>query len=264
MTSKPLKTLPETDVPTYPIGSVDNALRLLLLFSEHRSVRIADAARTLGVARSTAHRMMQMLQYHGFVEQNPETRAYGAGPELMRMSLAVVKQLDVRTVALPVMEQIRAKLDETVHLTELRGTEVFFLESLESTRSLRVGSRAGFVMPAHCTASGKVLLSALSEETLRTLYPSTQLPKVTENSVTSRGELEAELAVTRERGYAVNFGQSESDVHSVAVPVRDVLGRTKISIAIAAPPPRLTEEDVPLIAEVLQAGAREIGETLPI
>lgn len=261
---KTLKEGPEGEVPNYPIGSVDNALRLLILFSEQRSVRIADAARTLGVARSTAHRMVQMLSYHGFVKQDPETRAYMAGPELMRMALAVVKQIDVRTAALPVMERIRSELNETVHLTELRGTEIFFLESIESTKSLRVGKRTGLLMPAQCTAAGKTLLSALSQDEFRALYPSSRLPKALQAGVTSRSELETELAEVRERGYAVNFGQSESDVHAVAVPVRDALGRTRVSLAIAAPPDRLAEDDAPLIAETLQGGACEIGEALPI
>lgn len=259
-----LSELSEGEAPNYPIGSVDNALRLLLLFSEQRSVRIADASKVLGVARSTAHRMVQMLQYRGFVVQNSETRAYVAGPELVRMALSVVQQIDVRAVALPVMERVRAELNETVHLTELRGAEIFFLESIESTKSVRVGQRTGISMPAHCTASGRVLLAALSSEDLRALYPSSRLPKITERTIATRRELEAELAVTLERGYAVNFGQSEIDVHSVAVPVHDVLGRTRVSLAIAAPPSRLTEEHVPLMVEVLQSGARDIGASLPV
>lgn len=261
---EPPTELSEGEAPNYPIGSVDNALRLLLLFSEQRSVRIADASRVLDVARSTAHRMVQMLQYRGFVVQNPETRAYVAGPELIRMALAVVQQIDVRTVALPVMERVRAELNETVHLGELRGTEIFFLESLESTKSVRVGQRTGVSMPAHCTASGRALLAALSQEQLHALYPSTRLPKVTETTISSRRELEAELAATGNRGYAINFGQSEPDVHSVAVPVLDVLGRARVSLAVAAPPSRLTEENAAMMADVLKAGARDIGASLPV
>ena len=68
--------------PMYPIESVDNALQLLLLFREQSSLRVADASRTLGVAPSTAHRLISMLQYHGFVTQDPRTKAYRAGAAL--------------------------------------------------------------------------------------------------------------------------------------------------------------------------------------
>ena len=68
--------------PAYPISSVDSALRLLLLVGEQGMLRVADASRALGVGRSTAHRLLSMLQYHGFVQQDPVSRAYLAGPSL--------------------------------------------------------------------------------------------------------------------------------------------------------------------------------------
>ena len=77
--------------PAYPIESVDNALQLLLLFREQSTLRVADASRTLGVAPSTAHRLISMLQYHGFVQQDPRSKAYRAGTALAQIGLAVVR-----------------------------------------------------------------------------------------------------------------------------------------------------------------------------
>src|SRR5580692_7111858 len=90
---------PVNDKPTYPIGSVDSVLRLLTMIGEREQVRIAGAAAELGVARSTAHRMMQMLAYHGFVHQDPESKAYVAGPRLIGLGLQIVRKLDVRDIA---------------------------------------------------------------------------------------------------------------------------------------------------------------------
>lgn len=71
---------PEWGVPQYPIGSVDRALKLLLLLGEQPQIRLTDAAKHLGVASSTAHRLLAMLQYRGFVRQDPVSKAYHPGP----------------------------------------------------------------------------------------------------------------------------------------------------------------------------------------
>lgn len=251
------------DVPNYPIGSVDNALRLLRLFGRQKTVRVAEAGRDIGVARSTAHRLMQMLQYHGFVSQDPESKAYTAGPELIGMAVSLVGGLDLRVVARPIMEDMVRQLGETVHISILRGSDIFFVESIETTKSLRVGSRTGMVLPAHATASGKVLLAGLEPDEVRRLLPQTKLASLTGLTLTNRRDLEAHLVRVRELGYASNFGESEDEVWSVAVPVRGASGNVRASLAISAPPSRLDKDAVANIARVLREGADRISAVLP-
>ena len=69
--------------PAYPIRSVDNALRLIRLFNERDTLRLTDACGYLGVAHSTAHRLLAMLVHHGFVQQDPQSRTYRPGPTLL-------------------------------------------------------------------------------------------------------------------------------------------------------------------------------------
>lgn len=252
------------NVPNYPIGSVDNALRLLRLVGDQGSVRVAEAARAIGVARSTAHRLIQMLQYHGLVIQDPESKVYTAGPELIGMAVSVVRGLDLRVVARPVLDELVRELEETVHISVLRGSDIFFVESIETTRSLRVGSRTGMSLPAHATASGNVLLAGLDPAEVRRLLPQARLASLTARTLTSRRELEARLVRVRELGYASNFGESEDEVRSVAVPVRDVRGTVRAALAISAPPSRLDEDAVAGIAAVLRDGAQKIGAALPM
>ncbi|HEX3515347.1 MAG TPA: IclR family transcriptional regulator [Trebonia sp.] len=152
---------------------MDNALRLLGLFCEQRSIRIAEAGQAIGVARSTALRLMQMLAYHGYAIQDSESRAYLVGPELIRMAVAVVRDLDIRSIAKPVMLEMHDALGETVHLSIRQGPEILFIDSVESRKSLRVGTRTGQKMPGHATAAGKVLLADLDQEHLR---PCTRSP----------------------------------------------------------------------------------------
>jgi IclR family acetate operon transcriptional repressor len=143
----------ETPGPTYPIGSVDNALRLLRLVGERQQLRLSDAGQYLGVAHSTAHRLLAMLAHHDFVRQDPVSKLYLPGPALLEVGLAAVQKMDVRARVRPILEQLSAQFGETVHLAVRETTRVRYLDAIESTMALRVVVRTGTVLPANCTSS---------------------------------------------------------------------------------------------------------------
>ena len=246
-------TRPESETgPAYPIASVNNALLLLLLFREQPRVRLTDACKYLGVAHSTAHRLLAMLAHHGFVQQEPVTRAYIAGPALVEVGLAVVGSLNVREQARPVMEELAAELGETVHLGVLEGNQVRYVDAVESERALRVVARTGTLVPAHCTSLGKALLAQMTDEQVAKLYPTSAEPFAarTERSITTQAKLLKEVSRARARGYAVNSGETEDDVGSVAVAFRDFAGRPA-AIAVAAPTSRLSAQRISRIGDLM-------------
>lgn len=253
-----------SDKPSYPIGSVDSALRLLLMIGEQRRVRIAEASKELNVARSTAHRLMQMLQYHGFVRQDPESKAYTAGPVLISMGLQIVSNLDVRAIARPFVEALVAEVEETVHLLALQPpAEVLCLDSVESPRAVRVGERTGMVLPAFASAAGRAILAQLPIERVHEMFPNPRLPKLHPNTISTRAELDRELEVTRERGYAVQRSETESDVSAVAAHIPDRQGRPSFAITIAVPSSRLTDEQVPDLGKAVIRAAEQAAAALP-
>jgi len=249
--------------PSYPIDSVDNALRLLLLVAERKRLRLPEASREIDAARSTAHRMLQMLRYHGFVDQDPESKAYTPGPVLINLGLQVVRELDIRAVARPHLQTLVDELGETVQLFALQGTDVLGIESIESPRMLRIGSRTGMVLPAHATASGRALLAELPTERIRELYPEPRLPALTPGTITSRSRLEEELAITHERGYAVNLGELEPEVGAVSAAIRERRGQAPFAVTVAAPASRLPEARIAEIGEAAKRCAAEIAAALP-
>ena len=238
--------------PRYPIDSVDNALRLLTLVAERESVSVADAAVELGVARSTAHRLLAMLQHHRFAEQDEVRRVYAPGPALTRLGLAALRDLDVRAAARRALERIVDEVGETAHLVVRRGGTAVFVDCVESRRAVRAGSRTGDELPAHCTDGGKALLAELDPGTLDRLYPEEDLPGLTDASIGTRTALWAELAGVRERGYATNRLESEEDLHAVARAVRDPVGRIVGSITVAAPRLRLPPDRFPGVAAAIE------------
>lgn len=243
--------------PRYPITSVDNALKLLLLFREQRLIRVAEASEVLGVGRSTAHRLLAMLQHRGFVRRDAETKAYASGPALVDIGLSVVRQMDIRSHLRPYLERLSVELGETVHLMILEGRDALFLDSVESPRALRTSSRVGRSYPAHTTSGGKVLLAQLADDRLAELYDRDELSGLTPRSTVTRKKLLKELELVRERGYGTNFGESEPDVAAVAVAVANPFGHGYAALAVSAPLSRLDERAVPAIVAALRAAAEQ-------
>src|ERR1700744_4563048 len=112
--------------PQYPIESVDNALKLLLLLGEQPQIRLSEATRYLGVASSTAHRLLAMLTYRGFVRQDPTSKAYLPGPALTSVAFAIFGRIDVARTATPIMRGLSDRLRESIHVGILDGSSVRF------------------------------------------------------------------------------------------------------------------------------------------
>jgi DNA-binding IclR family transcriptional regulator len=251
--------------PAEPGGltSVDNALWLLQLIGERQALRVAEAADLLGVARSTAHRLLQALRRRDFVMQDRPNGAYRPGPALNAIGVAAISRIDIRRIARPVLEELQEQTGETASLAVLEGTSVRFVDCVESMRSVRVGNRTGVVRPAHASAVGKAILAELAPRELERRYPDAQLAAGTPAALTDRAALMAELAAIREQGYALNWEESAEGVSAVAVALRDTAGVPVAALGIAAPSSRMgSVETVRAFAPAVLAGAGRVQERL--
>jgi DNA-binding IclR family transcriptional regulator len=246
-------------VPQYPIESVDNALKVLLLLGERDELRLTEVSEYLGVATSTAHRLLAMLQYRGFVRQDERTRSYRPGNSLTGVAFAILERYDVRGALRPQLEALNAELGETVHLGVLDDAMVRFVDAIESPKAVRVASRLGRSMPAHCTSTGKALLAQLPAAALHRLYPDEELGGLTDKSIRGRDALERALHTVRKRGYATSHEESETGVCSVAVafPVRR--GPARVAVNAAVPISRMSAGVERNIAKTLLEAVADSG-----
>jgi IclR family transcriptional regulator, acetate operon repressor len=252
---------PAEDGPAGGLTSVDNALWLLQLIGERQALRVAEAADLLGVARSTAHRLLSALRRRGFVMQDRPNGAYRPGPALNAVGLAAISRIDLRRIARPVLEELQEETRETASLAVLEGTNIRFVDAVESTRAVRVGNRTGLVRLAHTSAVGKAVLAQLPPAELRRRYPQEELATRTPAAVASREELFAELAEIRQQGYALNWDESVEGTSAVAAALRDPTGSSVAAVAIAAPSSRMRSVDaVRAFAPAVVAAAGRIEE----
>nr|WBO80902.1 helix-turn-helix domain-containing protein [Streptomyces sp. SBE_14.2] len=248
MDDKPLKT-----PPPYPIASVDHALRAATILQLEGGATVAQLAERLGVARSTAHRILAMLVYRDFAVQG-EDRVYRAGPvlELAAHSQSLVSRL--RAVALPHLHRVVGLLDETTNLIVRTGDTVRFIASVECRQALRVGSREGMVFPAHRTTAGLLLLAELDDEELVELYG--------DADDIDLGRLRTELRRLRRNGFAVNRERSERGLVAVGVLVRDRDGTALAGLSVSLPSVRYDAQLLPALVATLEAAARAVERDL--
>jgi DNA-binding IclR family transcriptional regulator len=245
----------------YGAASVGNALRTLLYLRGREAVRLTDVSDHLGVARSTAHRLLSTLRAYGFVEQEVDGKRYRLGPALLALARGVADERTLIRIARPHLEALRDATEETSNLLVLDGADAFFLDGVESRRTLRVGPRTGDHVPAYGAAGGKVLLAELPAEIVRSHYP-TGLTALTSHTLPDVDALLADLAACRAQGYALNLDESVAEVRAIGVPVRDATGRPVAAVTIAAPGTRLTPADVDHFLPPLRAAAAGIAAGL--
>ncbi|HXD28483.1 MAG TPA: IclR family transcriptional regulator [Arthrobacter sp.] len=246
--------------PAYPVESVDHALALVEMLRDFGTVRLGTAAAELGVSRSTAHRLMAMLVYSGFAEQDA-SRHYVPGPSLGVAPAGVSWTAELRRRVQPHLDLLAGRLDEAVNLVVRAGTEVRFLATVEGTRPLRVGDRRGAVMPADRASGGKAILAAMDPAKVEQLYRAEASMAGTALDEVWFAALAAELAGIRSTGFAANFEGTEDGVSALGVALHDGVGELVAGLTVAGPQQRFRRVfDGGLPGEVLRARDRVEAE----
>ncbi|MFI5477102.1 IclR family transcriptional regulator [Streptomyces cacaoi] len=249
----------EPAAAAYTLSSADNVLRVLLMFKDSRVVRVTEVAARLGVARSTAHRLITTLCRRGLAVQEPGTRRYGPGPALTDLTYALMRDPAMDAVLHRQMVRLSAVLEETVSAQIFQGPDVLFTDGVEAERALKAGLRTGARLPAYAVSGGKAYLAELSREELVALYPDGFRP-LTAHTVTRFDELERELVQVRERGFAVNLQGTETGLNAVGVAVHDRSGQVVAALAVSAPAHRLEGARIDEVAGALQDAARSVEQ----
>ncbi len=219
--------------PSYAISSVDHALHIATMLQLEGRLTVSEAAQRLGIARSTAHRLLTMLVYRDFAVQD-ESRVYHAGPVLELAAHSPSEASRLRAIALPHLQRVVDVLEESANLIARTGDTARFVASVECSQVLRVGNREGMVFPAHQVTGGLVLLAELSETEVDALYD----PERYRNRPGERpamAQLRKDLAHIRRQGFAVNDGRSERGVVAVGRPVRRPDGSAAAGLSISMP-----------------------------
>jgi DNA-binding IclR family transcriptional regulator len=240
--------------------AVLRVLSLLQAFPEDKPRRsLTDLAAEAGLNKSTAHRMLSVLEQEGFVHRSPDSGAFQLGPEMIVLGSRALRALDIREAARPELEFLAEATGEHATLESLVGNEVLILDEVRGRGLLGISSSIGTRWPAHATATGKVLVAHAEADLL---VPTEGLPAVTQHTVVSPDRWSRTLDEVRARGFATNIEELEYGYASVAAPVQDGEGKTSVSLSVGGSVQRLTQDRLPALAERVQEAAFRLSERL--
>ena len=207
-----------------------NLLEVLAQSAEGMTaVELADS---VGVHKTTAYRYLNTLLQAGYIQTNGDGR-YHLGNKILELSSQLLRRMPLREMAHPFLVKLSAETQKTVHLCVLDGSEIVYIDKIESQSSLPMMSRIGSRAPAYCTSVGKALLSSLPTNQVVSLLQETTLQKRTANTITDPIQLLEEIKATRKRGYAIDNGEHEEGIKCLAALIRayggDVVGALSLT-----------------------------------
>jgi IclR family transcriptional regulator, KDG regulon repressor len=248
---------------TYSSQVLDRVVQILDCFGPDRSdLRLGELESASGLPKSTLYRLLEALRAHRLVGFDEAAGAYHLGLKLFEMGSAAVERLAVDAHAHPILDELATVSGETAHLCVLDGADVVYIAKVECTRTLRIPSAVGQRNPAYCTGVGKAILAHLSSEQIDACIAATTMHPYTKKTLTSSGNLKANLRQIVAQGFAIDDQEREEGVRCVAAPVRDHSGHVIAAISIAGPSMRVTKERVPELAAHVIRAANEISARL--
>jgi DNA-binding IclR family transcriptional regulator len=245
--------------------SLAKALSVMdLLVSKNEEMSVTEISKELEMPKGTMHRILASLVQFKYARQDPDTKKYGLGIRFYMMQSPLDRFKALRAVMNPLMRELYLKCKETVSAASLVDDEIEYIERFESAMLLRVAIRVGTRFPAHCTATGKVLLSSLSDAELTQLYNGrSRIKKCTNSSITSMRELKKVLESVRKQGFGQDCEETLVGVNCIASPIYNLKGEMVAAISISGPRERMApekmEEFLPLLQETTGKISQELG-----
>ena len=241
------------------LKSVASALDLLDCFLEDEELGVTDVARRLGVAKSTAHRLLTTLASRGLVTQNPQNGRYRLGLHLFELGHLALERIELRRRSKALLEHLREESGWTVHLSIRQGADSLFLERLVTLRGMKAIEQYRRRWPLHATSSGKVICAYDPEAAHARLDAG--LPAFTPHTITTSEAFTSELGRIRRQGYAISQGELMPALASVAAPVLDAHGIAVAAISITGDIADLGGQP-DRQARLVQAAAKRLSSTV--
>lgn len=243
------------------VQTVEKGIRILDTLSELGPMGVTDLARRITDNPSTVYRILSTFCAYGLVEQDPETNRYRLGLGLLRLSSSLWQSMDLRRVARPIMERLRDDTGETINLMVRDGAIGIYIETVESTQSVRRVGEVGRREPLHASGVGKAILAYLLPAEMERVVVK-GLERFTPNTITDVESLRDHLRVVRERGFAIDDEEAEIGTRCIGVPIFGRTGEVEAALSIAGPEFRMNRERLVGYAGLLKDAAEEISRRI--
>ncbi len=252
----------------YAIQTVVNAMRLLEEFREEEMLGVTELSRRLALHKNNVFRLLATLEQQGYIEQIADNERYRLGVKALELGQSFARSRSLIRCARAVLAELAELTRESAHVGVIHDHEVAHLAGDQREQPVMSGLRMGQRLPVHCTALGKALLGAASEEVReaydREVVRGGELAARTSATITDPHKLFEELRTVGVRGFALDLEECEDGLCCAAAPVYDTQGRVVAAVSVSGPQFRLTEDRLltEVAPQVVAAGerlSRELG-----
>lgn len=225
-----------------PVQSIDRALDIVEALSvQPHGMLLKDLSAEVGLHVSTTHRLLASLVSRGYVQKDIETGKYRLTVRLFEIGSRAISGMNLVSISRPYLEQLAAGTGETVHLVARNNDEVVYLYKEDRRESvIHMASFVGLRSPMYRTAVGKSILALLPEEEVRRIWDRSVIEPLTPNTIVRYDDLLENLAIVRQRGWAMDNEENELGVLCIAAPIKDFTNTPIGAISISAPAARMT------------------------
>ena len=241
------------------VQSVDRAMTLLEVLGEQDGgLRLTDLARRTKLSLTTVHRLLTTLEQRHFVQFSYGDNLWHIGRQAYATGSAFVRNRHFVAPALPFLKRLRDLTRETANLGVVDNGEIVVVNQVESREITRAVSRVGGRTPMTASGMGKAILSCYSDYDVTDLVHRCGMRKVTSRTITTRQDLEANLARTREAGYSVDYEEFSTNLRCVAAAVFDNQQEVVCAISVSGLPSRMPPDRMPALGRLIADTAAEL------
>ncbi len=244
-------------------GKISSALKALAILegvaARKKPIAASELASVLGVPKPTAHRIAISLERENYLQREPGTRGFVSGSRLIALALDTLDASFLQGPRHAILKALSDEVGETCNLGVISGSEVVYIERVESAWPLGLRFQPGSRVPLHCTAIGKLLLGFLPQKKRELFIHHVPLRRYTKNTITDPEKLAGELERIRAEGVSVDNEEFLQGVVCMAVPVAGLRRRIYTGLAISAPVARVSQEQVYDYLPALQESAAHLS-----
>ena len=240
---RPMKIVPASAQHSVEINGDTPTMRLFALLeviaSKDQFFSLQELSEETQLPKPTLHRMLQQLETAGLLQRSVDGRHYGTGVRLRRLAEKLLLNDVSHGARHAVLRHLVEEVGESCNLTALSGSEVIYLDRVETAAPLRFYLQPGSRVPVHCSASGKIFLSEMTHSQRQRLLAHAPLEAFTPKTLTQMDQLEQEIKQIKRQGFALDNEEFLPGLLCVAMLVPNASGRSNLCVAVQAPIMRL-------------------------
>jgi DNA-binding IclR family transcriptional regulator len=241
-------------------GTVAKALDVLDQVAHFgRPVRFGELLESSPYPKATLYRFVQVLTRQGMLTYDPDRQTYAPGLRLVRLAHSAWETSSLAPIARPHLDALSAEIGETVHLAQLDGGQVLYVDKRNALRPIAMYSEAGKIGPAYCTGVGKAMMAYLPEPQLQKVLAQQSYHRFTPHTYTDAETLRTELVAIRARGFAYDREEHEPGIICVALPILARTGRILGALSVTSSTERMSLKDLERHAPRIRATADAIA-----